>query len=105
MGNRAMVRARVEPRCTSVRQQLALGERGAFMHADLHRHIRSCPACAEFREEVRRQSALLARLLPVEPSAALRRRVLAASRPPEATCAPAQELGTASSSQSASSSR
>jgi anti-sigma factor RsiW len=94
-----VVRVPVEPRCADVRRQLALGERGELRRAALRRHLRSCPACAEFREEVRRQRALIAKLLPVAPSAALRRSVLAASR------APTQGLGTASSSQSASSPR
>lgn len=92
-------RAERKPRCWDVRRDLALGESGALGRPALRRHLRSCAACAEFRDEVRRQRALLAKLLPVVPSAALRQRVLAAAG------APAQGLGTASSSQSASSSR
>src|SRR5919198_411768 len=71
-------RARETP-CAEIRQQLATLRGGALRRSELRRHVKACPGCAEFREEVRRQRAMMAVLLPVVPSVGLKRSILAAA--------------------------
>ena len=58
--------------CEEVREQIATLRGGALRRSSLKHHIDACPGCAEYREEVRRQRAMLALALPVVPSAALK---------------------------------
>ncbi len=62
--------------CHEIREQIASARGPALRRGPLRRHIRSCPACASFRDEVRRQRQLFALALPVIPSAALKSSVL-----------------------------
>lgn len=71
-------RARETP-CAEIREQLATARGGDLRRGELRRHLKLCPGCADFRDEVRRQRALLAVALPVLPSLALKRSVLAAA--------------------------
>ena len=64
--------------CHEIREQIASARGAALRRGPLRRHIRACPACASFRDEVRRQRQLLAVALPVIPSAALKSSVLGA---------------------------
>ena len=71
-------RARETP-CAEIRERLASARGGDLRRGDLRRHVNVCPGCREFRDEVRRQRAMLAVALPVLPSLALKRSVLAAA--------------------------
>ena len=71
-------RARELP-CAEVRERLATLRGGALRRSELRRHLKACPGCAEFREEIRRQRALLALALPVAPSLELKRNLLEAA--------------------------
>jgi RNA polymerase sigma factor (sigma-70 family) len=70
-------KARETP-CEEIREQLAVLRGGSLRRGPIRRHLKACPACAAFREEVRRQRAMLALALPVLPSAELKANVLAA---------------------------
>lgn len=65
-----------ETSCEEIREQIATLRGGALRRSHLRHHIEACPGCAEYREEVRRQRAMLAIALPVVPTAALRAHVL-----------------------------
>ena len=65
-----------ETPCEEIREQIATLRGGALRRSHLRHHIESCPGCAEYRDEVRRQRAMLALALPVVPSAALKAHVL-----------------------------
>ncbi|HEU4655891.1 MAG TPA: sigma-70 family RNA polymerase sigma factor [Capillimicrobium sp.] len=71
-------RARETP-CEEIREQLATVRGSALRRAPIRRHLEVCPGCREFRDEVRRQRAALAVLLPVVPSAGLKAAVLGGS--------------------------
>jgi RNA polymerase sigma factor (sigma-70 family) len=62
--------------CEEIREQIATLRGGALRRSHLRHHIDSCAGCAEYREEVRRQRAMLGLALPVVPSAALKTSVL-----------------------------
>ncbi|MDQ3720190.1 MAG: sigma-70 family RNA polymerase sigma factor, partial [Actinomycetota bacterium] len=64
--------------CEEIREDLATLRRGSLRRSRLRHHLRECPACAAFREDVRRQRAQMAILLPVIPSAGLKAAVLGA---------------------------
>ncbi|GAC1318717.1 MAG: hypothetical protein NVSMB25_08510 [Thermoleophilaceae bacterium] len=64
--------------CVEIREQLASLRGGALRRGALRRHVRRCPGCARFGEDVRRQRKLFALVLPVVPSVGLRHTVLAA---------------------------
>jgi RNA polymerase sigma factor (sigma-70 family) len=68
-----------ESSCEEIREQLATLRGGSLRRGPLRRHVRACPSCAAFRDDVRRQRAMLAVALPVLPSAALKENVLAAA--------------------------
>jgi RNA polymerase sigma factor (sigma-70 family) len=57
-----------ETSCDDVREQLATLRGGALRRNELRHHLRRCPGCSAYREEVRRQRQLLASALPVVPS-------------------------------------
>jgi len=69
-------RAARETDCADIRAQLANLRGGALRRANLRRHLRECPGCREFREEVDRQRHQLRLLLPVAPTIALKEGVL-----------------------------
>jgi RNA polymerase sigma factor (sigma-70 family) len=62
--------------CEEIREQLATLRGGALRRSHLRHHLEACPGCSEYREQVRRQRAMLALALPVVPSAALRSNVM-----------------------------
>jgi RNA polymerase sigma factor (sigma-70 family) len=70
-------RARETP-CDEIRQQLATLRGGALRRGTLRRHVKACPGCSEYRDDVRRQRAMMAAVLPVIPSVGLRDGALAA---------------------------
>jgi RNA polymerase sigma factor (sigma-70 family) len=65
-----------ETPCAEIREQLATLRGGALRRSHLRQHLEACPGCTEYREQIRRQRAMLALALPVVPSAALRAKVL-----------------------------
>jgi len=64
--------------CAVIREQLATLRGGALRRTELRRHVDTCPGCAEFKQEVQRQRAAMAVMLPVIPGAALKGSVLSA---------------------------
>jgi RNA polymerase sigma factor (sigma-70 family) len=71
-------RAARDTPCAEIREQLATLRGGALRRSHLRHHLEACPGCTEYREQVRRQRAMLAVALPVLPSAALKANVLGA---------------------------
>jgi RNA polymerase sigma factor (sigma-70 family) len=71
-------RAREMP-CSEVREQLATLRGGALRRAHLSRHLRDCPGCRGYREEIKRQRAAMAVVLPVVPAVGLKQSTLAAA--------------------------
>ena len=71
-------RAREIP-CEEIRAELATLHGGALRRSHLRRHLSECPACRGYREEIRRQRAALAVLLPVVPGVGLKRATIAAA--------------------------
>src|SRR3954452_1550050 len=65
-----------ETPCTEIREQLATARGGALRRGNLRRHLETCEGCRAFRDEVQRQRAALAIILPVVPSLALKHAVL-----------------------------
>ena len=65
--------------CAEVREQLASLRGGSLRRSHLRHHLRECPGCRQFREEVKRQRALMAAALPVTPSLGLKASVLSAA--------------------------
>jgi RNA polymerase sigma factor (sigma-70 family) len=70
-------RAREIP-CQEIREQLASATGGVLRRGPLRRHIRACPGCAEFRDDVMRQRRALAAILPVVPTLGLKSAALSA---------------------------
>ena len=70
--------ARYTP-CSEIREQLATLRGGALRRNELRYHLRGCPGCSAYREEVRRQRQMLAAALPIVPSLGLKSNVLAAA--------------------------
>jgi RNA polymerase sigma factor (sigma-70 family) len=64
--------------CQEIREQLATATGGVLRRGPLRRHIRACPGCAEFRDDVMRQRKALAAILPVVPSLGLKKAALSA---------------------------
>jgi RNA polymerase sigma factor (sigma-70 family) len=58
--------------CEVVQRQLSVLRGGSLRRSVLRRHLNGCAACRHFHEEVRRQRAALALILPVAPSAGLK---------------------------------
>jgi RNA polymerase sigma factor (sigma-70 family) len=67
-----------EVACEEIREQLANLRGGALRRTELRLHLRDCPGCRDFREQVRRQRQMLSVALPVAPSLGLKASVLAA---------------------------
>ena len=70
--------ARYTP-CSEIREQLATLRGGALRRNELRYHLRRCPGCAAYRDEIRRQRQMLAVALPVVPGLGLKSKVLAAA--------------------------
>jgi RNA polymerase sigma factor (sigma-70 family) len=64
--------------CREIRQQLSTLRGGALRRGPLRKHLNACDGCREFRDEVRRQRAMLGLVLPVIPSVGLKISALAA---------------------------
>lgn len=62
--------------CEDIREQLSSLRGGALRRTGLRRHLRDCPGCQAFSEEVRRQRQAFAVILPVAPVAGLKEAVL-----------------------------
>jgi hypothetical protein len=71
-------RARETP-CAEIRTQLANLRGGALRRTTLHRHLRQCPGCQAFREEVALQRKTLAVALPVIATPGLKEAALGAA--------------------------
>jgi RNA polymerase sigma factor (sigma-70 family) len=67
-----------ETPCTEIREQLATLRGGALRRNELRHHLRDCPGCTAYREEVRRQRQMFAVALPVAPTMGLKSSVLGA---------------------------
>jgi RNA polymerase sigma factor (sigma-70 family) len=67
-----------ETPCKEIREQLANLRGGALRRTVLRHHLRECPGCRAYREQVRQQRGMLAAALPVAPSLGLKSGVLAA---------------------------
>jgi RNA polymerase sigma factor (sigma-70 family) len=67
-----------ETPCQSIRAQLANLRGGALRRTELRLHLRECPGCRAYREQVRQQRRMLAAALPVAPTLGLKSSVLAA---------------------------
>jgi RNA polymerase sigma factor (sigma-70 family) len=72
-------RAARETPCGEIREQLETLRGGALRRNELRHHLRRCPGCRAYREEVRRQRQLLAAALPVVPSLGLKSSVMGAA--------------------------
>jgi RNA polymerase sigma factor (sigma-70 family) len=65
-----------ETPCPEIREQLANLRGGALRRNELRHHLRDCPGCRYYKEQVRRQRQMLAAVLPVTPSLGLKSAVL-----------------------------
>jgi len=65
-----------ETPCEQIREQLANLRGGALRRSGLRHHLRVCPGCREYRDQVKSQRRLLAAALPVTPSLGLKSSVL-----------------------------
>src|SRR5215203_2719285 len=68
-----------ETPCSEIREQIATLRGGALRRNELRHHLRRCPGCSAYRDEVRRQRQLLAVALPVAPSFGLKSSVMGAA--------------------------
>jgi RNA polymerase sigma factor (sigma-70 family) len=66
-----------ETRCVEIQEQLANLRGGSLRRTPVRFHLRECPACRAYRDEVRNQRKMLSAALPVTPSLALKSSVLA----------------------------
>jgi len=80
-GRSALIERRVarETPCSEIREQLATLRGGALRRNELRHHLRGCPGCTAYRDEVRRQRQMLAVALPVVPSFGLKSGVMGAA--------------------------
>src|SRR5215213_2705891 len=68
-----------ETPCADIREQLANLRGGSLRRSELRHHLRHCPGCSDYREQVRHQRQMFAAALPVMPSMALKSSVLSAA--------------------------
>ena len=68
-----------ETPCHEIREQIATLRGGALRRNELRHHLRQCPGCSAYRDEVRRQRKMLAVALPVAPSLGLKSSVMGAA--------------------------
>jgi RNA polymerase sigma factor (sigma-70 family) len=73
------LRAARETPCEQIREQLANLRGGSLRRTELRLHLRECPGCRLYREQVAEQRQLLAAALPVAPTVGLKASVLAAA--------------------------
>jgi RNA polymerase sigma factor (sigma-70 family) len=64
--------------CVEIREQLSTLRGGALRRGPLRKHLSTCDGCRAFRDDVRRQRAMMAAVLPVIPSVGLKNSALAA---------------------------
>ena len=69
-------RAARETPCAEIREQLATLRGGALRRSSLRRHIRDCPGCRAFRDEIRGERRRLRLLHPLSALVGLKRAVL-----------------------------
>ena len=62
--------------CEEIREQLSTLRGGALRRSHLRLHLKECPGCTAFREDLKRQRQMLAVVLPVFPSLGLKESVL-----------------------------
>jgi RNA polymerase sigma factor (sigma-70 family) len=67
-----------ETPCLEIREQLAVARGGALRRGPLRKHLKACVGCRAFRDDVARQRAMTALVLPVIPSVGLKSGALAA---------------------------
>jgi RNA polymerase sigma factor (sigma-70 family) len=65
-----------ETPCADIRAQLANLRGNSLRRSELRHHLRSCAACRDYREHVKRQREMLTESLPLAPSPELRAGVL-----------------------------
>jgi RNA polymerase sigma factor (sigma-70 family) len=65
--------------CAEVREQLANLRGGSLRRNTLRRHLRECPGCRAYRDQVVAQRSALALILPVAPSVGLKAAVMGAA--------------------------
>ena len=65
--------------CSQIREELATARGADLLRGHLRRHLRTCDACKEFSQAVKRQRTDLALLLPVIPTAGLKAATMAAA--------------------------
>ena len=65
-----------ETDCREIQEQLAVLRGGALRRTTIRRHVEVCDACRAFKDEVQRQRAGFAVILPVAPTLALKQTVL-----------------------------
>jgi RNA polymerase sigma factor (sigma-70 family) len=68
-----------ETPCAEIRVQLANLRGGSLRRSELRHHLRHCPGCSNYREQVRQQREMLAAALPVVPALGLKSSVLSAA--------------------------
>jgi RNA polymerase sigma factor (sigma-70 family) len=67
-----------ETPCAEIREQLANLRGGSLRRNTLRRHLRECPGCRDYRDQVVAQRSALALILPVAPTLGLKATVLGA---------------------------
>ena len=65
--------------CAEIREQLANLRGGSLRRNTLRRHLRECPGCRDYRDQVHAQRGALALILPVAPTFGLKAAVLGAA--------------------------
>ena len=65
-----------ETACEEIRRELAEARGHVFLRGRLRRHLRACPGCSEYAEQLSRQRRALGAVLPMIPSLALKHRAL-----------------------------
>ena len=65
-----------ETDCSAIQEQLATLTGSALRRRELREHLRTCPGCSAYRDDIRHQRAALAIVLPVIPTVALRDAVM-----------------------------
>jgi RNA polymerase sigma factor (sigma-70 family) len=68
-----------ETSCADIREQLANLRGGSLRRNTLRRHLRDCPGCRDYRDQVLAQRSALAMILPVAPTLGLKATVLGAA--------------------------
>jgi RNA polymerase sigma factor (sigma-70 family) len=68
-----------ETSCAEIREQLANLRGGSLRRNTLRRHLRECPGCRDYRDQVLAQRSALALIMPVAPTLGLKATVLGAA--------------------------